>query len=260
MRLYSIGSGSSGNAFVLVSEHVSLLIDCGVAIRTCRSALQDLGALHNLGGIVVSHEHSDHIRAIPSVLRASDCPIITTSGTYSRLKVACRSLQRHAGQRYADGAVEITFVGVSHDAAEPCGFVVESGGTRVAVFTDLGIVTDPVLDAMRGADIIVLESNYDSGMLRGGQYPAHLKRRIQGPNGHLSNDDCASALVASVTSRTRSVCLAHLSHNNNSPELARSGAEEALRLAGHDTPVMALPRYETVEITRQFARQISLGL
>lgn len=260
MRLYSLGSGSSGNAFVLVTDEVSLLIDCGIAIRACKAALGELGALHNLAGIVISHEHSDHIRAIPSVLRSSDCPVVTTSGTYAGLRSDHRWSQRCSGQRFADGAVEVSFVGVSHDAAEPCGFVVEADGTRVAVFTDLGIVTEPVLDAMRGADIIVLESNFDRGMLRNGQYPAHLKRRIQSPVGHLSNDDCATALVAAVTPRTQSVWLAHLSHNNNDADIAREGAREALLLAGYDVPVGVLPRYERVELTDRAARQIPLGL
>ncbi|HUG13539.1 MAG TPA: MBL fold metallo-hydrolase [Thermomicrobiales bacterium] len=260
MRLYSLGSGSSGNAFVLVTDAVSLFIDCGVAMRTCRSALRDLGALHPVAGIVVSHEHSDHIRAIPSVLRWTDCPVVTTPGTYAGLRSNARWSQRRSGERYAEGPVEVTFIGVSHDAAEPCGFVIDADGTRVAVFTDLGVASEAVLDAMRGADIVVLESNYDSGMLRSGHYPARLKRRIQGPLGHLSNDDCATALVATVSDRTRSIWLAHLSHNNNHADIALAGAQEALRLAGLGTPVQALPRYETIEITGQGTRQTSLGL
>lgn len=261
MRFYSLGSGSSGNAFVLVTEQVSLLIDCGVAIRVCRAALKELGALDNLAGIVVSHEHSDHIRAIPSILRTSrDCPIVTTSGTFSGMRHEAPWTRQTAGQRYSAGAIDITFVGVSHDAAEPCGFVIEAEGTRIAVFTDLGVVTGEVLDALRSADVIVLESNFDSTMLRLGHYPSHLKRRIQGPLGHLSNDDCAMALVASVTARTQAVWLAHLSHNNNRADIALCGAEEALRLAGQRTPVGVLPRYDTIEITGQRSRQMAFSL
>lgn len=260
MRFYSLGSGSSGNAFLLVNDQVSLLIDCGVAVRHCKDALRQLSASHSLAGIIVSHEHSDHVRAIPSVLRDSpDCPLVTTAGTYSAIRSPARWSQRTTGQRFSDGSIEVTFVEVSHDAAEPCGFIVEASGTRFAVFTDLGVVTDSVLDAARTADVIIFESNYDAGMLRFGAYPAHLKRRIQGPRGHLSNDDCATALAAAVTSRTRAIWLAHLSHNNNRPDLALSSTEEALRLAGHSVPVAVLPRFETVEIIAHRVQQIPLG-
>lgn len=260
MRLYSLGSGSSGNAFVLMTNQISLLIDCGVSIRACKSALHALGALETLAGIIVSHEHSDHVRAIPSVLRSHECPIVATAGTYAAMRSDARWSRLNAGQRFTESGVEISFVEVSHDAAEPCGFIVDADQMRVAVFTDLGIVTDAVLDALRNADMIVLESNFDPGMLRSGRYPAHLKRRIQSPVGHLSNDDCASALAAAVSSRTRAVWLAHLSHNNNRADIARDGARDALRLNGIDVSVDVLPRYGFVEITGQTSRQMQLSL
>lgn len=260
MRLYSLGSGSSGNGFALVTDEVALLIDCGTAIRSCQGAVRDLGIEHRLAGIVISHEHIDHVRAIPSILRKRDIPLVTTSGTFRGMRGNGVLHMQSAGQRFAESGVEITFVGVSHDAAEPCGFVVDADGMRVAVFTDLGIVTEDVIDSLSSADIIVLESNYDRDMLLRGGYPAHLKRRIQSPVGHLSNDDCATALVAAVNDRTRAIWLAHLSHNNNTQQAACSAATEALQHIGRSIPVAALPRYDRVEITNVPARQLTFGL
>jgi phosphoribosyl 1,2-cyclic phosphodiesterase len=165
-----------------------------------------------------------------------------------------------SGQRYADGSIEVSFVGVSHDAAEPCGFVVDADGLRVAVFTDLGHAGPEVFEAVASADIVVLESNYDDGMLRRGPYPAHLKRRITGPSGHLSNDDCGTILAASANARTRAIWLAHLSDKNNRPDIAEASAREALALAGLKTPVRALPRFDRLEITAVPAMQLTFGM
>ncbi|MEX1157965.1 MAG: MBL fold metallo-hydrolase [Thermomicrobiales bacterium] len=259
MRVVSLGSGSSGNGFLLDTGTIALLIDCGVAVRACQSAIRDYGVAGRLAGIVVSHEHGDHVRGIPSITRRLDIPLITTHGTHGALRTTLR-LDRHAsGQRYADSTLEVTFIGVSHDAAEPCGFVVEHDGMRVAIFTDLGYVSCEVLDALDGADIIVLEANYDVRMLMNSHYPPHLKRRIQGPAGHLSNDDCATALAATASSRTQAIWLAHLSDKNNTPNAAVGAVSEALALAGLDIPIAPLPRFERAEITNVPSRQLQLG-
>jgi phosphoribosyl 1,2-cyclic phosphodiesterase len=259
MRLYSLGSGSSGNGFLLQTDQVALLIDCGVAARSCQAAIRELSAADRLAGIVISHEHIDHVRAVDSVLRRSDCPVVTTHGTYGAMRRDLRWDRRCSGQRLEIAGVEITFVEVAHDAAEPCGFIVEADGTRVAVFTDLGHVSAEVLDALASADIIVLEANYDTTMLARGPYPSHLKRRIQGPRGHLSNDDCASALAYAVSSRTQAIWLAHLSDKNNTPAIAQATVEEALALRGLMTPVTPLPRFARAEVTAIPSRQLALG-
>lgn len=260
LRLLSLGSGSSGNGFILDTGQIAFLIDCGTAVRPAQAAIRELGIADRLAGIIVSHEHSDHIRSIPSITRRRAYPLITTRGTFSAMRSALPCVACVSGTIHIDSGVEVTFVGVSHDANEPCGFVIDAHATRIAVFTDLGFVDDAVLDALRSADIIVLESNYDREMLRRGGYPAHLKRRIQGPAGHLSNDDCATALVASVSGRTQAIWLAHLSHNNNAPHVARRTTEEALALQGVSVPVRPLPRFDHAEITTIPSHQPSLGI
>jgi phosphoribosyl 1,2-cyclic phosphodiesterase len=259
MRVVSLGSGSSGNGFLLDTGEIAILIDCGIAVRACQSAIRDYGVADRLAGIVVSHEHSDHIRSIPSITRKLDIPLITTHGTHGAMRTKLRLDRRSSGERYSDTALEVSFIGVSHDAAEPCGFVAEHDGLRVAVFTDLGHVSAAVLDALQSADIIVLEANYDRQMLMNGPYPSYLKRRIQGPTGHLGNDDCATALVAAVSERTQAVWLAHLSDKNNDPEIAVGTVRESLALMGYDTPVGALSRFERTEVTRVPARQLQFG-
>lgn len=259
MRLFSLGSGSSGNAFLLDTGDLALLIDCGVGIRTIQAAIRELGVEERLAGVVISHEHIDHVRAVDSLLRKVDCPVITTRGTYGAMRWEHACALQTCGGRHADTGLEIEFVSVSHDASEPAGFVVQSGGTRIAVFTDLGHADARVLDMLRDADVVVLEANYDPEMLRRGPYPAHLKRRISGPAGHLSNDDCASALAETLTDRTRAVWLAHLSDKNNLPAIAEATVREALALRGLTTPVSALPRHARAEITALPATQLSLG-
>ena len=259
MRVISLGSGSSGNGFLLDTGGVALLIDCGVAVRACQSAIRDYGVAERLAGIVVSHEHSDHVRSIPSITRKLDIPLITTNGTHGAMRTTLRLNRRSSGERFNDSALEVTFIGVSHDAAEPCGFVAEYDGLRVAVFTDLGHVSEEILDALGSADVIVLEANYDRQMLMNGPYPSYLKRRIQGPAGHLGNDDCATALAGAVSSRTKAVWLAHLSDKNNDPDIAVGTVREALVLMGHDIPVTPLPRFDRADITQLPARQMQLG-
>lgn len=260
MQLYSLGSGSSGNGFVLTTSEVAVLIDCGTPARGCASALKELGYADRLAGVIISHEHIDHIRGVDAAMRGRDCPVVTTHGTWGAMRREHAWDRKASGQRFASSSVEVSFVGVAHDAAEPCGFTIDADGVRIAVFTDLGHVTPAIIEALSSADIIVLEANYDQRMLQYGRYPAHLKRRIQGPNGHLSNDDCAAALVASVSSRTQAIWLAHLSHNNNTPAAATSAVNEALQISGREIPVTPLPRYERAEITANPARQMVLGL
>ncbi|HQZ88856.1 MAG TPA: MBL fold metallo-hydrolase [Thermomicrobiales bacterium] len=260
MRLVSLGSGSSGNGFLLDTGNAAMLIDCGVGVRTIQAALRDFDVHDRLSAIIVSHEHIDHIRSVDSIARRTGSPIVTTRGTFQAIRSERPFSPRSAGERFAEAGVEIRFVSVSHDAAEPCGFVIDDGKTRIAIFTDLGYVGESVVDAIRDADIIVLESNYDRRMLRSGPYPARLKRRIESPTGHLSNDDCAAALVSLTTARTRAIWLAHLSDKNNSAAIALASAREAIALAGYATPVGVLDRFERTDVTSLPAIQLSLGM
>lgn len=245
MRLVSLGSGSSGNAFLLETDDRTILFDCGVGARTIQKALAGCRAPST---VVLSHEHTDHVKALPSVCRRHSCEVIATAGTLGAIGREPSWQVVGAGKRIELSSVAVTFVGVSHDAADPCGFFIETPALKIAILTDLGVINTDVLDVLGAADVVVLESNYDEAMLRHGRYPAHLKRRIRSEVGHLSNEDCAAALVHVLTPRTTAVWLSHLSHNNNSPDVAVATASEALLAAGNTTPVAALARFEETQI------------
>jgi phosphoribosyl 1,2-cyclic phosphodiesterase len=257
VKLTSLGSGSSGNAFLLQTDEQTILLDCGVGARTIQKVLLGCTAPST---VILSHEHSDHVKSLKSVLRRHACEVVATPGTLGAIGHEAGWRNAQTGSRLDFGSVSISFVGVSHDAAEPCGFLLESADLRIAIVTDLGVVNTDVLDAISAADFVVLESNYDEGMLRSSHYPAHLKRRIRSEVGHLSNEDCAAALVHSLTSKTRAVWLSHLSHNNNTPVAAVATVREALMASGKDVPVTALARFDTSQILPYSAppRQVSL--
>lgn len=241
MRFASLGSGSSGNAFLLETQDQRILFDCGVSVRAIHRALAESDLPLT---IMLSHEHVDHVRSLASTLKKRDCQVIGTHGTLASIGRQSTWQLVTCGARFQTGDISVTFVPVSHDAAEPAGFLIETGNTTMALLTDLGSTSQDVLDAVAASDIVVLESNYDEAMLRRGRYPAHLKRRIRSASGHLSNDDCAATLAHAMRSDAVGVWLCHLSHNNNTPEAAEATSRAAFRAAGKDIPVTAMARFE----------------
>jgi phosphoribosyl 1,2-cyclic phosphodiesterase len=245
----SLGSGSSGNATVVRSAaNRTLLIDCGVQYPRLRKNLARIGVHPNdIDAVVISHEHSDHTQAARSLRAVARMPIVASpefvaEATWLNDVLTDAFDPDHA---WTVGDITVTPCRVSHDAAATYGFVVEADGCSLALFTDLGGASDTVRSAVGGADLIVIEANYDGAMLDAGSYPWFLKARIKGRGGHLSNADCGDLLARAFThDRPRDVWLAHLSANNNAPETAVRTVSGALRAAGlfHAT-VTALPRY-----------------
>ncbi len=246
MRVTCFGSGSNGNSLLVQSGETAILIDAGVPIRTLRSALRQAGVLDGgLSAVLISHEHSDHIRSATQIPKYHRVPYFGTAGTRRAIERSVHSEWQAMtdGVCFSIGSLEITPVAVSHDANEPVGFVIADGELKVAIFTDLGEPSSDVSSAIRGASLIVLESNYDEVMLRNGPYPTHLKRRIRGPLGHLANDVCSELLANNVDNHTDDVWLAHLSEKNNLPRIAHATAEASLRSSGKHIRISTLPRY-----------------
>lgn len=248
MFVCSLGSGSSGNAIVVRgAANFTVLIDCGVQFPRLIRNLARLGIRPDeLSAIVLSHEHSDHTQAVPFLRESWHIPVIADASTmHTTVLAGYVTAPFQADQQVIIGDMVITPCAVSHDAQATYGFVVEADGCSVAIFTDLGHGTDTVRAAMRVADLIVIEANYDDEMLENGSYPWFLKARIKGRGGHLSNVECARLLTESLTGdRPRDVWLAHLSKNNNTPERAYETVSTALHDAGFaQTSVTALPRY-----------------
>lgn len=247
MRVTSFGSGSNGNAFLVQSGATALLIDAGVPIRLLRAGLRQAGIGDGqLSAVLLSHEHIDHVRSVPQLLKYQPVPFVATGGTIDALRTTRASWTRIApAKTLVVGDVAVTPITVSHDAAEPVGFVVQAGDVRAAIFTDLGESNGDVRSALAEATFIVLESNYDERMLRSGPYPAHLKRRIRGPLGHLGNDACGELLACQIRAHTVAIWLAHLSETNNRPDIARASTQAWIKVCEAAPDVCTVPRLGT---------------
>ncbi len=245
VRVQSLGSGSSGNAFLIEHGGVSLLLDCGIGIRTITRALKDRGrALADLDAVLITHEHIDHIRTLPSVL-GPDTPVIASQGTFGATRISDEQwLPITPSSPVQIGGASIWALSVRHDAAEPCGFMIELPTATISILTDLGSWQESLLEPLLASDLIVLEANHDAEMLGRGPYPAHLKRRVSSAVGHLSNEECGGVLseVARTGHKTPEVWLAHLSGTNNRPDVARTTIEATIGRVNRQLPVTPLPR------------------
>jgi phosphoribosyl 1,2-cyclic phosphodiesterase len=258
ISIQSLGSGSSGNAFLITTATDVVLLDAGVGIRTVNAALKARQmTLADISTICVTHEHSDHVRTLPKVLHA-DVTLYATHGTaiHSRLP-RDRHIRAIADDPIRVGDLTIWPLPVAHDATEPCGFMIElPDGSRATMLTDLGSWHDSLRDFVRASDLVILEANHDEQMLRHGPYPAYLKRRVASDVGHLSNRHCGIALGQALhgASHQPEIWLAHLSQHNNRPGLAEDTVRDALRERDLDLAVRALPRTEPSHIWTPRAR------
>lgn len=244
MRLASLGSGSRGNATLIESGDLCLLIDCGLSISRVQRGLQRLGrSLDDLTAIAVTHEHSDHVAGVERLARRLGLTVWMSAGTASALTIS-RDVEIalfSSHQPLVLNGVLIHPFPVPHDAREPTQFIVGDDRCRVGVLTDLGSVTPHVVEMLSGCDALFLECNHDPDLLRQGDYPALLKRRVGGDWGHLSNLQAADLLARLDHARLRCVVAAHLSEKNNHPDLAIAalhgvlGDIERLRVADQET-------------------------
>ncbi|MGD9713129.1 MAG: MBL fold metallo-hydrolase [Thermomicrobiales bacterium] len=249
IAFHNLASGSSANA-LLVREHgLTMLVDCGLPVRKLQSALAQVGAtLDQIDLVFITHEHIDHVRALPQLMRRG-ATVMTSRGTARALRLSpSEFIPAVSGRRHDVAAVGITPRAVAHDASEPLGITVELSNTVITVLTDLGQVGDELIDAMSVSNVVVLEANHDVDMLRFGPYPAHLKRRVLSGVGHLSNADCGKALrsaIARSTSHERKlIWLAHLSETNNRPSTAATTVRQHIPGAH----VTTLPRHDVVDL------------
>jgi phosphoribosyl 1,2-cyclic phosphodiesterase len=239
-RISILASGSSGNATLLETERTCLLIDAGLGKRETLRRLEALAKRPaRLDGILISHEHTDHSSGLPQLARQWNATAFLTEPTHREIERtlpddAGRNIERiehiRAGDRFTIGDIEVSAFTIPHDAADPIGFSFRSNGTKVALVTDLGYLTELVKHHLREADCLILESNHDLEMLKVGPYPWYLKQRVMSRTGHLSNNTVSDFLAdpEGFDGRARYLVLAHLSENNNNPDLARLSAEEAL--------------------------------
>ncbi|MDR1101717.1 MAG: MBL fold metallo-hydrolase [Clostridiales bacterium] len=237
MRFCALSSGSSGNSAFLEHKNVRVLIDCGRSGKHIEAALREIGEnAEDLRGILVTHEHIDHIRGVGVLARRFNLPVYATCGTWEAMarsgqigEIPERNVRRfNCGDEVDFGAFCAKSFRTPHDAAQPVGYRFELGAKSVVVATDIGHVSAEVEENIYGADVALLESNHDIDMLEQGEYPPYLKLRILGENGHLSNRAAAGIAAKMVKSGTSHLILGHLSEKNNTPELARREVFEAM--------------------------------
>lgn len=225
MRFSSLGSGSEGNALLVAAGRTHVMMDCGFGLRDTLSRLARLGVMpEQLDGIVVTHEHGDHIGGVARLARKFNLPVWLTHGTLRAQPKAFAGISRlheiAPQHSFSIGDIEITPYPVPHDAAEPVQFVFGDGARRLGVLTDIGSGTPHVETMLSGCHALVLECNHDTDMLMGGPYPYSLKQRVGGRFGHLSNNEAAGILSRLDVNRLQHLVAAHLSQQNNTPELA----------------------------------------
>ena len=229
MRLCSIASGSSGNCTYVGSDNTHLLVDTGISKKRIDAGLHELDIKgEDLNGILITHEHSDHIQGLGVFSRKYKIPIYATKGTIQGIQ-AYRALGKmpegllheiRTDENFVLGDLNIHPFAISHDANEPSGFRIGQGSKSVAIATDLGKYDNYIIENLKGLDAVLLEANHDIHMLEVGPYPYALKRRVMGDKGHLSNELSGRLLCDILHDDLKSVILGHLSKENNYEELA----------------------------------------
>lgn len=254
MKFCSLYSGSSGNCLFVSHGDTRLLVDAGLSGKKIEQGLMSIAELPaQIDGILITHEHRDHIHGAGVLSRRYDLPIYANAATWEAMapdigKIAGHNIRMFVtGVPFAIGDLGVDTFGISHDAADPVGFTFDSGAHTVGIATDTGIVSPEIAQALAGRDLVVLESNHDAGMLETGPYPYALKHRIASKLGHLSNDTAGEMAVDLAESGVKQIVLAHLSHENNLPILAYQTTQNFFKQAGiseKDTRVAVARRHE----------------
>ena len=238
-RIYPLFSSSKGNSFFFGTPDEGILIDCGVSCKRLCGALAENGIpIGAIKGIFITHTHSDHISGLKTFLKKTGAVLYAQQRNLDILYnkgVTCGSRTEALGDAPVTvGGCTVEFFPTPHDTEASCGYRVRfSDGKTAALCTDLGCVTDCVWEGILGAELVVIESNYDEKMLRCGGYPEELKRRISSGHGHLSNTDCGKAMRRLAENGTKNFVLAHISPENNTPDLAVKSAATALSPLEH---------------------------
>lgn len=239
-----LASGSQGNCAFVASARTRILVDAGISCREIFKRLRSLGEdPHSISAVLITHEHSDHVYGLATLAKKLRVPIFLTAATHAAWSRALRNekgqrpqlekLEKfESGHRFQVGDIEIKPFTIPHDAIDPVGFTFRAEGIKVSLATDLGYLPVNVRDHLRGSDVLIMESNHDVEMLRGGPYPWMVKQRVASNVGHLSNAKLADFFTGDYDNSAAFVVLAHLSEQNNHPQIARREAERALAQRG----------------------------
>ncbi len=231
-------SGSSGNCILISYKDTSIIVDAGVSFKKIAQALEKIGFNKKIDAILLSHDHSDHVKCAGIYFRKLNVPIITNYKTWESIKRFLGKVDEsyvkliETGTSFSVGSIGIDTFSIPHDASDPMGFCFYVKDKKVSICTDVGHVSDSVARMIDFSDIILLESNHDVEMLMFGPYPYYLKQRIKSDKGHLSNEQAAQMILRLNLARTRRIYLGHLSEENNHPDVALLTVSSILKQHG----------------------------
>ncbi len=258
MRICPIASGSSGNCIYVGTDDTHLIVDCGISGKRAAAGINSLDlSMDDISGILITHEHSDHISGLGVLARRYGIPVYTTPLTADAI-IRTPGIGNIDPVLFNDvapdkpfmiGDIEINPLRVSHDAVDPVAYRFRNGSKRGAIVTDLGFYNDYIVEALKGLDVLMIESNHDVNMLQVGPYPYPLKQRILSDRGHLSNESAGRLLSRVLHDDMKHIILGHLSHENNLPELAFESVRAEITVSdtpynGGDFPVTVAKRGE----------------
>ncbi|MBQ4517773.1 MAG: MBL fold metallo-hydrolase [Clostridia bacterium] len=249
IKFQSFLSSSSGNCTFVTDDHTHLLVDCGAGGKYITECMRRIGVdPHELSGILITHEHRDHIAGVGILSRKYDIPVYATEKTWDAIGESLGRFneqnKRLAEQSMEFGKMTVSSFPIPHDAAEPVGYSFETSDDKFTIATDLGMITDSLFEALKGSKSIIIEANHDTDMLKNGPYPFYLKRRIAGEQGHLSNELCGRLCADLAKTGTETIWLGHLSSENNRPELAYQTVSAILHELNEKNVILnVLPKY-----------------
>ena len=227
LNFCSLYSGSSGNSLFVETDNTKLLIDAGVSSKKIETALKDIDVDPcTLDGILITHEHSDHVQGLGTFSKKFDLPVFVNQETLDAMpkqrdKIADKNIKKFKiSEKFSIGDLDIDPFSIPHDAANPCGFTIWGDNKKISIATDIGHMTNDILKKLEESSFVLLESNYDPEVLKCSSYPFSLKSRIAGPSGHLSNEIAGKTISFLLKSGLKKAMLGHLSKESNFPELA----------------------------------------
>jgi phosphoribosyl 1,2-cyclic phosphodiesterase len=250
MSLYvsSINSGSNGNCYYVGNATEAVLIDVGISCREIEKRMKKTGLdIHKVKAIFISHEHTDHVRGAEAISKKYNLPVYGSAATLERCVFFYnRASHVHfpTGSTVQVGELKITSFAKKHDAVDPCSFIVEGNGVKMGVITDIGVVCETVIHYFNQCHAAFLEANYDEKMLEEGSYPYHLKKRIRGGHGHVSNTEALALFKTHRSTSMGHLFLAHLSKENNNPKLV----SDLFQLHAGNVKVVVASRHEPSEV------------
>jgi phosphoribosyl 1,2-cyclic phosphodiesterase len=227
LNFCSLYSGSSGNSLFVQSDNAKVLIDCGVSSKKIEEALNSMEVdASSIDAILVTHEHSDHVKGLATFSSKFDIPVFSTIETFDNMEKITSKIRTNnlnyfkIDEKFCIGDLEILPFSIPHDAANPCGFNIFNKDKKISIATDIGHMNSAILKKLEGSSFLLLESNYDTEVLKCCSYPFSLKSRISGPTGHLSNDIAGKTITYLLKNGLKTAMLGHLSKESNLPELA----------------------------------------